>query len=39
MVILRHDTFDEPELIPEFFGAKLFPEKKEELKRLFNPEF
>ncbi|MEK7113454.1 MAG: NUDIX hydrolase [Patescibacteria group bacterium] len=38
MVTTRYQTFDEPELIPDFFEAKLNPKKKKELETLFDPK-
>ncbi|PIT93074.1 MAG: hypothetical protein COU06_01945 [Candidatus Harrisonbacteria bacterium CG10_big_fil_rev_8_21_14_0_10_38_8] len=33
-----NENFVEKEIIPKLYEAKLHPEKKEELKKLFNPE-
>ena len=32
-------NFVEKEIIPKLYEAKLYPEKKEELKKLFDPKF
>lgn len=37
--IAINKNFVEKEIIPKLYEAKLHPEKKEELKRLFNPKF
>lgn len=31
------DNFSEKEIIPKLFEAKIYPEKKDELRRLFDP--
>ncbi len=36
-VVNNYSTFYEPELVPEFFGAKISPKKREELRKLFRP--
>jgi len=33
-----NENFVEKEIIPKLYEAKLHPEKKEELKKLFNPD-
>ena len=37
--IAINKNFVEKEIIPKLYEAKLHPEKKEELKKLFNPKF
>ncbi len=37
--IAINKNFVEKEIIPKLYEAKLYPEKKEELKKLFNPKF
>ena len=37
--IAINKNFTEKEIIPKLYEAKLHPEKKEELKKLFNPKF
>lgn len=37
--IAINKNFIEKEIIPKLYEAKLHPEKKEELKKLFNPKF
>jgi 8-oxo-dGTP pyrophosphatase MutT (NUDIX family) len=37
--IAINKNFVEKEIIPKLYEAKLYPEKKEELKNLFNPKF
>jgi 8-oxo-dGTP pyrophosphatase MutT (NUDIX family) len=37
--IAINKNFVEREIIPKLYEAKLHPEKKEELKKLFNPKF
>ncbi len=37
--IAVNKNFVEKEIIPMLYEAKLHPEKKEELKKLFNPKF
>lgn len=37
--IAINENFVEKEIIPKLYEAKLHPEKKEELKKLFNPKF
>jgi len=37
--IAINKNFVEKEIVPKLYEAKLYPEKKEELKKLFNPKF
>ncbi|QQS61728.1 MAG: NUDIX hydrolase [Candidatus Moraniibacteriota bacterium] len=37
--IALNKNFVEKEIIPKLYEAKLYPEKNEELKKLFNPKF
>lgn len=37
--IAINKNFVEKEIIPKLYEAKLYPEKKEELKKLFSPKF
>ncbi|OHA32245.1 MAG: hypothetical protein A2928_01155 [Candidatus Taylorbacteria bacterium RIFCSPLOWO2_01_FULL_45_15b] len=37
--IAINKNFVEKEIIPKLYEAKLHPEKREELKKLFNPKF
>ena len=37
--IAINKNFVEKEIIPKLYEAKLYPEQKEELKKLFNPKF
>ena len=37
--IAINKNFVEKEIIPKLYEAKLYPEKKKELKKLFNPKF
>lgn len=37
--IAINKNFVEKEIIPKLYEAKLYPEKKEEFKKLFNPKF
>lgn len=37
--IAMNKNFAEKEIIPKLYEAKLYPEKKEELEKLFSPKF